>query len=204
MSNRLIVIGAGGHGKVVADIALWCGYTAISFIDDKAVGNCMCYPIIGKCDDLKAYNDGKTDFIIAVGDNSTRRLIAEKYDLSWATLIHPSAQIGSDVTIGEGTVVMANAVINACASIGKHCIINSGAIVEHDNVLGDYVHISPRAALGGTVTVGDETHVGIGATVKNNVNICQNCLVGAGAVVVKDIYESATYVGIPAKMVGGK
>ncbi len=199
MSNRLIIIGAGGHGKVVADIALQRGYSDICFVDDHAVGECMGYPIVGRCSELNEYGEGKTDFFIAVGDNATRKHIAETYDLNWVTLIHPSAQIGSHVTIGEGTVVMANAVINACASIGKHCIINSGAIVEHDNVLGNYVHISPRAALGGTVAVGDETHIGIGAIVKNNIEICDKCMIGAGAVVVKNICECGTYVGVPAK-----
>ncbi len=202
MSERLIIIGAGGHGKVVSDIAARNGYSDICFVDDKAVGDCMGYPIIGKCAQLDEFNDGKTEFVIAVGGNSTRKHIAESYDLNWATLIHPSAQIGSHVTIGEGAVVMANAVINACASIGKHCIVNSGAIVEHDNVLGDYVHISPRAALGGTVTVGDGTHIGIGATVKNNIEICGKCLIGAGAVVVDNIVDSGIYVGVPAKKVG--
>ncbi len=202
MSERLIIIGAGGHGKVVADVALRCGYSDISFVDDHVFGECMGFPIIGKCDELNGYNDGKTDFIIAVGNNATRKYIAETYDLKWATLIHPSAQIGSHTVIGEGTVVMANAVINACASIGKHCIINSGAIVEHDNKLGDYVHISPRAALGGTVTVGDETHIGIGAVVRNNIEICGKCMIGAGAVVVNNIVDNGVYVGVPAKMVG--
>ncbi len=203
MLNRLIIVGAGGHGKVVSDIAARNGYSDICFVDDKAVGDCMGYPIIGKCDQLDAFNDGKTEFVIAVGDNSTRKHIAESYDLNWATLIHPSAQIGSHVTIGEGTVVMANSVINTCASVGIHCIVNSGAIVEHDNTLGDYVHISPRVALGGTVTVGNETHIGIGATVKNNLEICENCTIGAGAMVVKNINKSATYIGVPAKIKRG-
>jgi sugar O-acyltransferase (sialic acid O-acetyltransferase NeuD family) len=202
MSERLIIIGAGGHGKVVSDIALKCGYSDICFVDDKAVGDCMGYPIIGKCEELYAMNDGNTEFVIAVGNNATRKHIAEAYNLKWVTLIHPSAQIGSNVTIGAGTVVMANAVINACASIGKHCIVNSGAVVEHDNVLGDYVHISPRAALGGAVAVGAETHIGIGATVRNNIEICGKCMIGAGAVVVDNIVDNGVYVGVPAKMVG--
>lgn len=199
MSKRLIIIGAGGHGKVVADIALRCGYFDISFVDDHVSSECMGFPIIGKCDELIGYNDGKTDFIIAVGDNATRKHIAEAYDLKWATLIHPSAQIGSNVTIGEGTVVMANAVINACASIGTHCIVNSGAIVEHDNVLSDYVHISPNVSLGGMVQVGSQTHICIGAVVINNINICSNVKVGAGSVIIDSIEEGGTYVGVPGR-----
>ncbi len=199
MFNRLIIIGAGGHGKVVADIALRAGYTDICFVDNKPVAECMGFKVIGICDDVCKYDDGNTDFVIAIGDNATRRKIAEKYPVNWVSLVHPSAQIGSFVRLGIGTVVMANAVINACATVGVHSIINSAAVVEHDNVLGDYVHISPKAALGGTVVLGNETHIGIGATVRNNLSICEKCVIGAGAVVVSDIVISGNYVGIPAK-----
>lgn len=196
--NRLIIIGAGGHGKVIADNALKNGYTNICFIDDKAKGNCMGFPIIGKSADIEKLNDGNTVFIIGIGSNSTRKLIAEKHNVDWATLVHPSAQIGVNVTLGKGTVVMAGVVINACATVGEHCIINTSTVVEHDNVIDNYVHISPNAALGGTVRVGEETHVGIGATIINNVDVCANCIIGAGAVVIKDIKEQGTYVGVPA------
>lgn len=201
MNNRLIIIGAGGHGKVIADNAAKNGYTDICFLDDHATGNCMGFPIIGTVADIPARNDGKTDFVIAVGNNETRKRIAEAHEVNWVTLIHPSAQIALNVAIGKGTVVMANAVINVCAAVGEHCIINSGAIVEHDNVIGDYVHISPNAALGGAVQVGDLTHVGIGAVVRNNIRICDRCTIGAGAVVVKDIKSRGTYVGIPSRII---
>lgn len=197
--NRLVIIGAGGHGKVIADIAMKCGYTDICFLDDHAVGMCMGFPIAGTSAELTLMNDGATDFVIAVGTNATRRKIAERFHVSWVTLIHPSAWIAADVTIGQGTVVMAGAMINPSARVGAHCIINTGSIVEHDNVLEDYVHISPRVALAGTVRIGEETHVGIGAVVRNNITICSNCTIGAGAVVVKDITKSGTYIGVPAK-----
>ncbi len=203
MYNRLVIVGAGGHGKVIADIALKNGYQDIRFIDDNAVGECMGFPIIGKSRDLEQLNDGKTDFVIAVGNNEIRKKIAESHDVNWVTLIHPSAQIGANVSIEHGTVVMAGAVVNACASIGRHCIINTCAVVEHDNALGDYVHISPNASLGGTVHIGECTHVGIGATVINNINICSHCRIGAGAVVVKEIVEAGLYLGIPSRNRGG-
>lgn len=201
--QKLCIIGAGGHGKVIADIALKNGYKNIGFVDDDSLSECMVYPIIGRCCDLHQLNDGKTDFVIAVGDNNTRKKIAESYDVNWVKLVHPSAQIGTDVSIENGTVIMAGAVVNACASIGRHCIINTCAVVEHDNMLENFVHISPNAALGGTVHIGECTHIGIGATVINNIKICSNCRIGAGAVVVKDITESSTYIGIPAKIRGG-
>ncbi len=201
MFNRLVIIGAGGHGKVIADIALKIGYTDIAFADDNSVGICLGYPIICKSVEVQQYNDGKTDFVIAVGNNEIRKRIAEQYDVNWVSLIHPSAQIGTSVKIGVGTVVMAGAVINSCAVIGSHCIINTGAVVEHDDVIENYVHISPKVALGGTVHIGERTHIGIGASIKNNIDICENCTIGAGAVVVKDISESSTYIGIPAHKV---
>lgn len=199
MNNRLVIIGAGGHGKVIADNALKNGYRDICFVDDRAVGMCMGFPIVGTTGDIPNLDDGKTDFVIGIGSNGVRKRIAEKYDVNWVTLIHPSVQIGVQVSIGKGTVVMAGAIINACASIGEHCIVNTGAIVEHDNVIGDYVHLSPRSVLGGTVRVGSQTHVGIGAVVRNNVEICEMCTIGAGAVVVKNIDHSEVYVGVPAK-----
>ena len=197
--NRLIFIGAGGHGKVFADNALKNGYKEICFVDDNLQGESMGFPIIGTSCDIDKLNDGKTDFVIGLGNNNLRRVIAEKYQVNWVSIIHPSAQIAFGVSIEKGTVIMANAVINVCAKIGKHCIIKTGAIVEHDNEIGDYVHISPNVALGGTVSVGSFTHIGIGVSVKNNVEICSNCVIGAGAVVVKDIKEFGIYVGVPVE-----
>ena len=199
--NILIIVGAGGHGKVIADNAMRNGYTDISFIDDRATGECMGFSIIGVCEELPKLNDGKTDFVIGIGNNAIRKKIAQVYDVNWVTLVHPSAQIAVNVYIGRGTVLMAGAVVNACAMIGEHCIINTCAVIEHDNVIEDYVHISPKAALGGTVRIGTGTHVGIGATVVNNVGICANCIVGAGAVVIRNIVNGGTYVGVPARKI---
>ena len=197
--NKLIIIGAGGHGKVVADNALKNGYTDICFVDDHSTGECMGFPIVGTSTDIQALNDGKTDFIIGIGNNAVRKTIAETYNVNWVSIVHPSAQIAFNAEIGKGTVVMANAVVNVCATIGEHCIINTGAIVEHDNVIENYAHISPNVALGGTVCIGTLTHVGIGATVKNNTEICSDCTIGAGAVVIKNIKEPGTYVGVPIR-----
>ena len=184
---------------MLADNALKNGYTNICFVDDHAAGSCMGFPIVGTSAEIGQLDDGSTDFIIAVGSNEIRKRIAQMHGVNFVTLIHPSAQIGAGVSIGEGTVVMAGAVINACAKVGRHCIVNTGAIVEHDNELGDYVHISPRAALGGTVRIGELTHVGIGAAVRNNITICQACTVGAGAAVVKNITDRGVYAGVPAR-----
>ena len=197
--NRLIIIGAGGHGKVIADNAMKNGYENICFVDDNAKGDIMGFPIIGTTADIERLNDENTDFIIGVGNNAVRKEIAEKYDVNWASMIHPSAQLAFNAKIGKGTVVMANAVVNVCTTIGKHCIINTGAIIEHDNVIEDYVHISPGVKLSGAVLVGKNTWIGTGTSVINNIEICEDVVVGVGSVVVKSIKEPGTYFGTISK-----
>ncbi|MDR2532791.1 MAG: acetyltransferase [Oscillospiraceae bacterium] len=200
MQNNVIIIGASGHGKVIADIVVKSGDYLLGFLDDKLLKDDMVlgYPILGKTEDVYKFDD-TVKFIIGIGNNYTRKKIVEKYSVNWHTAIHPTAVVAIDVNIGEGTVVMANTIINTSTRIGKHCILNSGAVVEHDNMIEDYVHVSPNACTGGTVVVGELTHIGIGSTVKNNVTIASDCVVGAGAVVVKDIIEKGVYVGVPAK-----
>lgn len=200
MSNKIIILGAGGHAKVIADIALKCGYEVCGFLDDNAKADkILGFPILGKIEDCLKFTD--CEFVIGIGSNAVRKMLSEKYALSYATLIHPSAQIGAEVTIGNGTVVMANAVINPCTVIGNHVVINTASVVEHDNVIENYVHISPRAVTCGTVKIGEGVHVGAGATVINNISVCSGVIIGAGAAVVKNIAEKGTYVGVPAKII---
>ena len=199
--NKLIIVGAGGYGKVLADNAIKNGYTDIYFVDDCKKGLCMDFPIVGTSSDLPNLNDGKTDFIIGIGNNATRKQIAEAYAVNWISLIHPSAQIGVEVSVGKGTAVMPGAVISACARIGNQCIVNTRAVIEHDDVIEDYVHISPNAALGGTVRIGESAWIGLGASVVNNIHICAGVTVGAGAAVIGSITESGTYAGVPARKI---
>ena len=196
--NRLIIIGASGHGKVVADVAVHCGYDQIEFLDDdETLAKCGAWPVVGKCDKAVKIED---DIFVAIGNADTRKKFIEKLsNKHLVTLVHPDAVIANGVRIEAGTVVMAGAVINPDAEIGKGCIINTSSSVDHDCVVKDYVHISVGAHLSGTVYVGEGTWIGVGATVSNNVNICGNCIIGAGAVVIKDITEAGTYVGVPAK-----
>lgn len=199
MNNKLIIIGAGGHAKVIADMALKSGYELLGFLDDTRVGKVLGeYAVLGKINECEKYAD-KACFVIGIGNNAVRRRIADKYRLSYATVIHPSAQIALGVTLGEGTVVMPNAVINSAATVGRHAIVNTAAVVEHDCRLADFVHVSPHATLCGTVDVGENTHVGAGATVIQQLRISSDTMVGAGAVVVRDILEAGTYVGVPAR-----
>lgn len=198
MSEQVIVIGGGGHAKVVIDCIQSVGDAVVGILDDNLTSGTtvLDIPVLGKISDYKNYPDKK--FIIAIGSNTVRHRFSEIIDVEWHTAVHPSAVVSQYAKLGKGCAVMPNAVINAGADVGNHCIINTGAIVEHDNLIGDYVHISPSASLGGTVHIGNETHVGIGATVRNNITICGGCTIGAGAVVVKDITECGVYVGVPA------
>lgn len=199
--KQVVIIGASGHGKVVADIVEKSGNIVRGFLDDKANGEVFGYSILGQVCDYNNYASA-CEFIIAIGDNQVRQNIANALNnVKFFTAIHPTACMAKDVIIGQGTVVMANSVVNSSAIIGTNCIINTGAIVEHDNFIEDYVHLSPKVALGGTVRVGKSTHIGIGATVKNNITIVDNCIIGAGATVVNDILDHGTYAGVPAKKI---
>ena len=199
MSDGVIILGAGGHAKVIADIILSRGENLVGFLDDNATGAVLGYPILGTLADIAKYQD-ECSFIIGIGNNQTRKGIAERSNVNWHTAIHPSAIIARDIMIGDGSVVMAGAIINPSVSIGRHCIINTATTIEHDNVLDDFVHISPNATLCGTVHIGSSSHIGAGTVITNNTSICEGCIVGAGAVVVNDLNQRGLYVGVPAIM----
>ena len=195
MRRTLAIIGAGGHGRVVADIARLNGYDIHFFDDDKS--NKLSSGTVDE-----ALEHRNMAFIVAIGDNETRMHITNRISdlgLQLATLIHPRACIASDAAIGPGTVVMANAVVNSGAAIGKGCIINTSAVVEHDCRIDDFSHISVNSTVAGTVSIGRLCFIGAGATIINNISISDSVIIGAGAVVVEDIMERSTYIGVPAR-----
>ena len=203
----IIIIGAGGHASVVIDIieSMKKNGHEINIkglIDDnEEITEFMGYPVLGKLDDILVYTNNDTEFVIAIGNNEIRRKIAiELKDLKYFTAIHPTSIIGTNVSIGNGTVVMPRSVINVNSVIGKHSIINSGAIVEHDNKIGNFTHISPGAVLAGGVTVGNSTQIGANSVVIQCLNIGSNSIVGAGSTVIRDIESNVTAVGTPAKV----
>ena len=197
INRKLIIIGASGHGKVVADIALLNGYNDIVFCDDNtSFTECMGFPIVGRTEDAI---DMDGDKIVAIGNPQVRERLQDK--INAVTLIHPDATIGINVALGAGCVVMAGGIINPNTTIGKGVIINTSASVDHDCVIGDYAHIAVGAHVCGSVRVGKRTWIGAGATVRNNTNICDDCIIGVGAAVVDDIDNPGTYVGVPAKKI---
>lgn len=205
MKDKLVIIGASGHGKVVADVALKMNrWKSIAFLDDdEDIRISMGIKVIGKSTDVFQYIDSH-DIFVGIGNNVIRQRFQEQLEnkgVSIPVLIHPLAVIGEQVKLGDGTVVMAGVIINCCTTIGKGCIINTSATIDHDNSLEDYVHISPGTHTAGTVNVGKGTWLGIGSIVINNINITSDCKIGAGTVVIKDITETGTYVGVPARRV---
>lgn len=200
-SKTLIIIGASGHGKVIADIAIACGYKIKGFLDDdKSKKECYGYQVLGGTDAIDEFSD--CVFIIAIGSNKIRKDIVKKHEnLKFAVLIHPSAMVSPTVQIKEGTVIMPKVVINAATTIGSHSIINTASVVEHDCEVGNYVHVSPNATICGTCRIGDSVWIGAGSTVINNIKIVSDAIIGAGTVVVKDVVEKGTYVGVPVRRI---
>ncbi len=202
-TTRLCILGAGGHGKVILEIAELSGcYDEIVFFDDDSrVRHCGSAPVVGTSADFFNLREDECDFFIAIGNCSLRAKLTNMLgNVHMPSLVHPAAVVSKTAEIGRGTVVMAGAIINPSARIDDGCIINSNAVVEHDCEVGDFSHISVSASLAGSVHVGETCFVGAGATVINNINICPGCTIGAGAVVVKDIVESGVYIGVPAAL----
>lgn len=202
MKSRLLIVGASGHGKVVADTAKKMNrYECIEFLDDnEKLSSCLGYSIVGN----QYYEEiGINDeLIVAIGDPDTREHLQNDYQnrkIRMATLIHPNAIIGQHVEIGCGTVVMAGAVINSDTIIGKGVIINTASSIDHDGRIDDFVHVSVGAHLAGGVHVGNKSWIGVGAAVNNNIEICNGCIIGSGSVVVRNLMKSGVYMGTPAR-----
>lgn len=194
--KKLVIIGASGHGKVIADIAVKNGYEEIVFLDDdERIKECAGFPVVGR---VSVANEIDGDKIVAIGNANIREKIQQDLN-ELITLIHPAAVISRRVKIGEGSVIMAGAVINSDTIIGKGCIINTCSSVDHDCRIGNFSHVSVGAHIAGSVEIGARTWIGAGSTLINNVKICRDCMIGAGAVVIKDIAKSGTYVGVPVK-----
>ncbi|MDN7126934.1 acetyltransferase [Pseudidiomarina sp. 1APR75-33.1] len=204
MIQRLALIGASGHGKVIADVACAIGVETIIFYDDRWQGiRELCgYQVVG--DVAKAIEEAATDYdaaVVSIGNSSIREALQQQLSCVASALIHPSASVSSSVKLGVGSVVMPNAVINADSVIGDGVIINSGAVIEHDCIVGDFSHICPNAALGGGVVVGQKSWIGIGSSIIQLTKVGSNVTVGAGSVVIRDVHDNQTVVGNPAKLI---
>lgn len=202
--KRLAILGASGHGKVVADIALTLGWDSVVFFDDAwpLISTNGHWLVEGDAETLVERKDQFDGVIVAIGHCRTRlklQTLLESSGCRIATLVHPGACVSQFGSVGAGSVVMPGAVINADSVIGRACIINSGATVDHDDVLADGVHIAPGANVSGNVSVGECSWIGVGAAIKQGVSIGSDVMVGAGSVVVNDVAGGLTVVGNPAK-----
>uniref|UniRef100_UPI004049C102 acetyltransferase n=1 Tax=Flavobacterium sp. TaxID=239 RepID=UPI004049C102 len=191
----MIIYGASGHGKVIADILKKNGISEIVFWDDdiKAVVN-------GYVVEKPFLFQKSNKIIIAVGNNFVRKEIADTNNFFYGKAIHPNSTIGENVSIQEGTVVMAGAIINSSTRIGKHCILNTSCSIDHDCQIEDYVHVSPNSTLLGGVRVGEGCWIGAGATIIQGISIGKWAIVGAGAVIIRDVPDGVTVVGNPGRI----
>lgn len=200
----MLIIGAGGHAKVVADILRTQGAYVLGYLDDDISlygEQRLGLPVLGPVETYPDFNpDG---LIIGIGSNSVRHAIAGKLDAKaeklWINAIHPQAVIAPSVQLGVGIVVAAGVVINPDAVIGNHAIINTGATVDHDCVIGHYAHIAPGVNLAGNVQIDDECFVGIGSVAIPGCHIGANTIVGAGSVVISNIPAGVIAKGVPAR-----
>jgi sugar O-acyltransferase (sialic acid O-acetyltransferase NeuD family) len=204
--SALLVLGAGGHGKVVADAALGMAqWDYIAFADDARYGSAgpLELDIVGRLSEFEELRSRFRSVALGIGDNKLRdaifrRASAAGYDLP--LIVHPSASVSKFATLGPGCVVFAQAAINAGASLGHACIVNTGATVDHDCEIAEAVHVSPGAHLAGGVKIGAGAWIGIGASVREGVRIGAGAKVGAGSVVVKEVTANSVVYGVPAKV----
>ena len=189
------LFGASGHAKVIIDIVRSQGKKVDNLYDDNEELNEMLgIPVLHK-------KEIASPIIISIGDNLTRKRIAESLTVDYEVAIHSSAIISDFAKIGVGSVVMQGVIIQSCAIIGKHCVINTGATIDHDCVIQDFVHVSPNSTLCGNVFVGEGAHIGAGSVVIPNIKIGKWCVIGAGSVVTKDIPDNVLAVGNPCKVI---
>jgi len=206
MESRVVVIGSGGHSKVVCDAIVAGGrYQLAGLLDDFRDQGSPTWgpPLIGGIAALPGL--GITRGVIAVGDNWRRFEIYEQVQklipsFEFVTIVHPFTAVSKESFLGAGTVVLAGAVINPGTKIGAHTIVNTRAAIDHDNSIGDFASIAPGATLGGSVTVGDFSAVGLGASVRHGTAIGQHTVIGMGAAVVAEVGSHAVAYGVPAQV----
>lgn len=199
--RRLAILGAGGHGRVIADAAQNSGWSAIEFYDDAWPGNGP-WPIVGNTEMLFKHLPDYHGVIVGIGNNGVRATLQQRLQLAGAPLvcvIHPSAIVSRHAQLGAGCAVLARAVVNVGAQIGAGVILNTGCIVEHDCLIEDFAHIGPNAGLGGGVHIGRHSWVGIGASVNHLIHIGRDCTIGSGSTVIRNVSEATVAVGSPAR-----
>lgn len=204
----LLIVGASGHGKVIAESAQATGsWSRLAFTDDRwdRLDAWQGIPVIGPARPVADRRPEYAEAVVAIGHAATRLEIMDAHEAlgyRLAVVVHPSAVLSPSARLGAGSVVLAQAAVNAEARLGRGCIVNTGASVDHDCRLGDGVHVCPGAALAGDVHVGARTWIGIGAAICQGVAIGSDVIIAAGAVVVDDVADGVTVMGVPARPAG--
>lgn len=213
--NAFLVWGAGGHGKVIADVLRACGHRVVGYVDASSEPGRVVEPggarivmseeaFLAQIRESPELPFGADAVALAIGDNSLRfKRSMDAEHLYLPPLVHPAAVVSPSVRLGRGAAILPGAVVNAHAELGAAVIVNTNAVVEHDCVVDDCAHISPGAVLAGGVRVGRRSWIGAGAVVSNGVTIGADVVVGAGAVVIRDLPDGVTAVGVPARVVKG-
>lgn len=196
----LLILGAGGHGRVVADAALCSGQWARVFASDRDASRCQGELIAGVAAlPLDVARTQSSCVHVAIGSAAAREKEAAGLDAPLTTVIHPRAAVSPHASLGDGCFVGAQAVVGPCAVLGRCVIVNHGAVVDHDVSVGDFSHVAPLAALGGGVHVGKRVLIGSGASVRPGLRIGDDVVIGAGAAVCEDLSEPGSYAGVPAR-----
>ncbi len=199
---NLLIIGCGGHSKVITEIAETLNYKDINYLELN--NNKKEYLGFKVLSNIKENYTG--EFIVAIGDNFERErvylnfLMENKFSKP-CILIHPKSVISKRASVGSGTVIMANSTVNSHAKIGKGVIINSSSILEHDCVMDDFSSLSPGSKIGGSVSIGKRTAIGIGACVNNGIKIEDDVVLGSNSLATKNISKESLYYGSPAKFI---
>ena len=208
--DRIVVIGGGGHAKVVISVLKKCAYDIVGYTDRHDRGAILGVPYLGNDGILPEFikNHGQRfKAIIGVGkvDVSSRRITLQNelgaLGFDFPVIISPQAIVNEEVRLGPGTVIFDGAVVNTGSEIGRACIINTNSTVEHDCHIGENVHIAPGVNLSGGVTIGDNCMIGTGANIIQSISICDECLIGAGSNVFRDISSPGIYMGTPARKI---
>lgn len=207
---RILIVGASGHGRVVADAVESTGrHDFIGFVDASySPVTARGFRVLGSDADVARVIDENLieGIVIAVGDNWTRARVAERLtglrpDLQFPAIAHANAVVARSAAVGGGSVIMAGAVVNPGTTIAHHVIVNTGACIDHDCRIADYASIAPRVACGGSVSVGAFAAIGIGATLVHSISVGDHAVIGAGAVAIRDIPEFSVAVGVPAAVI---
>lgn len=199
MNKKIAILGAGGHGKVVGEIASLNEYQTIDFFDDAVniLSKNFLYPIVGNSNDLENNLKNYDAHFVAIGNNQIRfekMNWLSKLNIKFVNLVHPKSTISKNIILGAGICIMAQAVINPGSSVGNGAIINTASVIDHDCLIEDFVHISPNCSLSGNVKVGKFTHMGTGSSVHPSVCIGTNVKVGVGAKIFKDIKDGFIFI----------